>query len=273
MREVEFKYLYNLIIYYINNKMEKTHAIIEIDSRERTSGTIDNFEIILKNPVYLNRNRQYFCRMENIRIPTSFYNIDSNYNTIQITEDPAGTPSTWTVTIAEGNYTISELLSELNTQFDTSSTKSNDFGLDIDDITGKVTITSNTTEFKIVGANTTLSLPLGFVSGTDYTSSSLSLTAPNHVLMSTKRYLKINSDLTSNNHYSRDKIEPIGVVVPVTQSRSTIQYYENSMGYKTKMENLHHIKHFRFDIRDGNNKSVDFNGIDWNAEFVIYEYR
>ena len=253
--------------------MEKTHAILEIDSRERTKGTIDNFEIILKNPIYLNRDRQYFCRIENVRLPTSFYNIDSNYNTLQIREDPSGTPATFSVSVSVGNYTINELLTELNTLLDAGTQKSNNYTLSVDDITGKVTISTDTTDFEIIGSNSTLSLPLGFNVNTNYTSTTRSLTSPNHVLLSTKRYLKINSDLTSNNHYSRDKIEPIGVVVPITESRSTIQYYQNTMGYKTKMENLHHIKHFSFVVRDGNNNPVDFNGIDWNAEFVIYEYR
>ena len=253
--------------------MEKTHAIVEIDSRERTKGTIDNFEIILKNPIYLNRDRQYFVRVENLRIPTSFYNIDSNYNTLKITEDPAGTPATFTITVDPGNYTINELLTELNTLLDAGTQKSNNYTLSVDDTTGKVTISTDTTDFKIIGADSKLSVPLGFVSGTDYTSSTRSLTSANHILMSTKRYLKINSDLTSNNHYSKDKIEPIGCVVPITESRSTIQYFANNMGYKTRMENKHNIKHIRFNVRDGNNNSVDFNGIDWNGELVIYEFR
>mgnify|MGYP003677665655 FL=1 len=91
--------------------------------------------------------------------------------------------------------------------------------------------------------------------------------------MSTKRYIKINSDITSNNHYSRDFIEPIGVVVPITESRSTIQYYSNNTGYKVKMENKHSIKHISFNVRDGNNNQIEFNGINWNAEMVIYEFR
>lgn len=250
--------------------LEKTHVIIEIDSRERTSGSINDFQIILKNPVYLNRNRKYFCRLENLRIPTSFYNIDSNYNKLVVVEDPSGTPSTLTITVDQGNYTINELLTELKVLLDAASTKSNTYTFTIDDVTGKVTISTNTTEFRIESTST-MSLPLGFSENTTYTSSSRILTSVNHVIMSTKRYLKINSDLTSNNHYSRDRIEPIGCVIPITESRSTIQYYQNDNGYKVKMENMHHIKSLGFNIRDGNNNSVDFNGVDWNGELVIYE--
>jgi hypothetical protein len=253
--------------------LEKTHAILEIDSSDRTSGGISDFEIILKHPIYLNRDRQYFVRIENVRLPTSFYNIDSNYNTLQITEDPSGSPLTFSVTVDEGNYTINELLTELKTLLDDGTLKSNTYTFTVDDITGKVGISTDATDYKIVGLNSLLNQPLGFEPNTDYTSTSRVLTSPNHILMSTKRYIKINSDITSNNHYSRDFIEPIGVVVPITESRSTIQFFSNDSGYKVKMENKHSIKHLSFDIRDGNNNKVDFNGINWNAEMVIYEFR
>lgn len=260
--------------------LEKTHAIIEIDSSQRTKGTISDFEVILNHPVYLNRDRQYFVRIENIRFPTSFYNIDSSYNTLKITEDPAGlSPTIISVTIDEGNYTINELLIELKTELDTvsaASGKSNTYTITCDDTNGKVTIKTDTTEFKIIGADSLLNKPLGFEADTDYTSGSSTvrtLISVNHINMSTKRYIKINSDITSNNHYSKDFIEPIGCVIPITESRSTIQYYSNDNGYKAKMETKHNIKHLAFNIRDGNNNKVNLNGINWNCELVIYEFR
>lgn len=256
--------------------LEKTHCIIEIDSADRTKGEINDFEIVLKHPVYLNRDRQYFVRFEGIRLPTSFYNIDKNYNTLKITEDPSGSPSTWSITIDEGNYTINELLVDLKDKLEStsiSSGKSNVYTLTISDKTGKITITTNTTEFKIVGSDSSLNNPLGFEENTDYTSISKSLISPNHIVMNTKRYLKINSDISSNNHYSRDLIEPIGCIVPITEARSTIQYYSNSTGYKSKMDNRHNIKHIGVYVRDSNNKKVNFNGVNWNCELVIYEWR
>lgn len=258
--------------------LEKTHAIIEIDSADRTKGSIDDFEIILKHPIYLNRDRQYFVRWENLRLPTSYYNIDSSYNTLKITEDPAGSPSTWSITIDEGNYTINELLVVLRDALDDASTKSNTYTLTISDKTGKVTISSSTTQFKIVSSDSTLNHPLGFESNTDYTSSTIgaaarTLISPNHIVMNIKRYIKINSDLASNNHYSKDLIEPIGCIVPITEARSTIQYYGNTTGYKVKMDNRHNIKHIGIYVRDSNGKKVNFNGVNWNAELVIYEWR
>jgi len=258
--------------------LEKTHAIIEIDSSQRTKGTIDDFEVILNHPIYLNRDRQYFVRIEGIRFPTSFYNIDSNYNTLRITEDPAGSPSTFNITIDEGNYTITELLLELKSALDDGTGKSNEWTLSINDKTGKVSISADTTTFKIIGSNSLLNRPLGFEPDTDYTSGGLvdslyTLISVNHINMSTKRYIKINSDITSNNHYSKEFIEPIGCIVPITEARSTIQYYANDNGYKVKMANKHNIKHLSFNIRDGNNNKVDTNGVEWNAELVIYEFR
>ena len=259
--------------------LEKTHAIIEIDSSQRTKGTIDDFEVILNHPIYLNKDRQYFVRIEGIRFPTSFYIIDSNYNTLRITTNTGdASPYTFDITIDEGNYTITELLVELKTLLDAASLLGGGFDnvwtLNINDKTGKVTISTNTTDFKIVGANSLLNRPLGFEPNTDYTSGvDRILTSANHINMSTKRYIKINSDITSNNHYSKEFIEPIGCIVPITEARSTIQYYANDNGYKVKMANKHNIKHLSFNIRDGNNNKVDTNGVEWNAELVIYEFR
>ena len=112
---------------------------------------------------------------------------------------------------------INELLTELKTLLDDGTLKSNTYTFTVDDITGKVGISTDATDYKIVGLNSLLNQPLGFEPNTDYTSTGVtrSLISPNHILMSTKRYIKINSDITSNNHYSRDFIEPIGVVVGV----------------------------------------------------------
>ena len=62
--------------------MEKTHAILEVDSRLRDGGSIGEFGVIFQTPIDLNRNRQYFMRVENVRIPTSFYNMNSNNNVL-----------------------------------------------------------------------------------------------------------------------------------------------------------------------------------------------
>ena len=254
--------------------LEKTHAIIEIDSALRTSGDIGNFEVILNHPVTLNRDRQYFMRIENIKLPTSFYNINSNYNTLKITEDPSGTPDAISVSVPEGNYNESELRSTLVALLNTATLNGNTYTITYDSITGKATITTDVTDFEVdsITNGSTLNKGLGFGDAT-YTSTALSLVSVNHVSLNFLRYVNIKSDLGSNNHYSQQNLEDIGVQLPITEGRSTIQFYDNHNGYKAKLENRHNIKHIRFVLIDNNKNVVDLNGVDWSAEVVLYEFR
>ncbi len=255
--------------------MDKTHAIVEIDSRQRDRGTIDQFDLILSAPVFLNRKRQYFMRVENVRIPTSFYNMNSNNNQILITEDPAGTPDVLSVPVVPpGNYNESELRTTLVALLNAATANSNVYSITFDDITGKMTITSDVVDFQIqsITAGSTINRNLGFLDDT-YTSATLSLVSVAHIALNSRRYLKLNTGLGSNNHYTKNNLENVSLHIPITEGRSTIQFYDNHDGYKAKLESFHQTKQLRMSIRDADNKSVDFNGVDWSCEIVIYEWR
>lgn len=252
----------------------KTHAIIEIDSRTKTSGSIDNFDVILRNPIILNRNRQYFMRVENVRLPTSFYNTNSNNNILKITEDPSGTADDVTVTIPEGNYNESELRTTIIALLNAATANSNTYNITVDDVTGKFTFTTDITEFRIesITGGSTINRQIGFLDNT-YTSSSMSLTSVAHISLNSRRFLTLDTGLASNNLYNKDHLKNIALHIPITEARSTVQFYNNHEGYKAKLENFHSIKHLRMRIVDADNNSVDFNGVDWSCEVVIYEFR
>jgi len=254
--------------------LDKTHAILEIDSNLRTSGEIENYEIILNHPIYLNANRQYFIRLENIKIPTSFYNFTSINNVFKIIEDPAGTPDPISVTVPPGNYTESELRSTTAALLTTASLNSNTYTITFDSITGKMTITTDTTEFLVdsISNGSTINKAFGFNDAQNISTSKI-LVSVNHISLNFIRYLKISSDLGSNNHYSKNFLEPIGVQIPITEGRSTVQFYDNQTGYKARMENTHSIKSIRFKIVDQDRNLISLNGINWSCEFVIYEFR
>lgn len=254
--------------------MDKTHAIIEIDSTLRTSGSIENFEVILNHVVYLNRDRQYFMRLENLKIPTSFYNINSNNQVFKITEDPAGTPDDISITIPSGNYTESELRTTAVALLNSATANANTYAMAFDSITGKITITTDTTEFRVDSITNGSNINKAFGFGdAQYTSTSMSLISVNHISLNFIRYLNVKSDMGSNNHYSKNNLENIGVQIPITEGRSTIQFYDNHDGYKAKLESKHSIKSIRFRIVDNNKNLIDLNGVDWSCEIVLYEFR
>lgn len=252
----------------------KTHVILEVDSRERTSGTAGDFHIVLNHTIDLNRKRQYFCRLENIKLPTSFYNIHSLNNTFKVIEDPAGTPDPISITIPEGNYTESELRSTVAALLNAATLNVNTYAITFDTITGKMTITSDTTEFLVnsITNGSTANRLFGFVDS-QYTSVSRVLTSVSHVELSARRFLTIHTNLGSNNLYSKQHLKNIGTQIPITVGRSSIQFTDNHNGVMVKLESRHNIKDIQFSVRDSANTIVDFNGVDWSAEFVLYEFR
>ena len=258
--------------------MEKTHAILEVDSRLRDGGTIGEFGVIFTTPIDLNRNRQYFMRVENVRIPTSFYNMTSFNNVLKVIEDPAGTPDILNdIIVPPGNYNESELRTTLVALLNAESSangNSNTYVIAFNDITGKFTITTNITDFQIqsITLGSTINRNLGLLDDV-YTSVSMSLISVAHIALNSARYLRLNTGLGSNNHYSKNNLENVSLHIPITEGRSTIQFYDNHEGYKAKLESFHNIKQLRMRISDADNNTVDFNGVDWSCEIVIYEWR
>lgn len=260
--------------------MLKTHAIVDIDSKDRNSGTISNFNMIFNHPINFNSKRQYFTRIEKVRLPISFYNIHNesgtSNGTLKVTEDPSGTPDLISVTVPNGNYTESELRTTIVSLLNAATLNVNTYTMTFDDITGHITITSDTTEFRIESqdSGSTINQQLGFSdSSSTFTSTSLSVTSNIHVSLSTRRYLNLNTDLSSDNHYTKTVKKNVHLRIPITQSRHTIQYYDNHEGHTTKLDNFHNIKDLRFTLTDNDNTIVDMNGVDYSFQIVFYEFR
>ena len=251
----------------------KSHVVIEVDSNNFSSGKIGSFEILLKNAIKLSQHRQYFMRLENIRIPTSYYNITTRNNTFIVEEDNGATQVNVTATITPGNYLITELLTELETQLDANTVQTNDYTIVRSDITGKITLsfTGGSTAITVLSTGK-LNKVVGFSESVN-SSSGTSITSPNHVNLSAVRFLKIGTNITSNNSYSKDFQQSIGVKVPITVGRSTVEFYDNHNGHMSKMENTHSLNSIRFRVTDQDNKQIDFNGVDWSCDLIVYEFR
>ena len=72
-----------------------------LNSKNRTSGTLSNFAIILTNPLTLSYpNTSFFISIKSAEIPYSFFALTSSFNTLIVSVD--GTP--YIVTIPPGNY-------------------------------------------------------------------------------------------------------------------------------------------------------------------------
>ena len=267
---------------------------LEVNSKDRTSGDIENFAYHLSHQIKYNqgRSKSYFMRIENVMIPKTFYDIDSTNNTFRVLEDDGlGGDDLVTATIPEGNYTITELLVELEGQLDTNTANTNAYTLSYDDITNLISFeysgaTSTDVVVDTIANGSTLNDVLGFgkettssqtINGTANTDSQqtfVSGTAQNPpyvVDLDTKSYVVVEVDITSDNYYDNNQQKHIGIHVPINVDRNDKQYFANHDGAMMRLNTKSPLANIRFRLLDEYNNQIDLNGVNWSCELNIYQ--
>ena len=81
------------------------------DSSKATgaSNTLSDFTFHPPTPLKFKKREEceYYIRAENVKVPKSFYQVNSNYNTFIVEEFDGVTTAEVTVTLDEGNYNVS----------------------------------------------------------------------------------------------------------------------------------------------------------------------
>ena len=269
----------------------KNHVSIEINSRRRTRGSIENFTTLLGHQITFSQSpqKQYYMRLENIQIPVSFYQINSTNNSFRVIETDGITPHTLTITIDEGNYTITELLTELESALDTASAASGDsntYTTSYDDISNKITIrydggTSTSVTIDTIANGSTMNVVLGIgkkdtdsITGGDTTlvlADGVDSVAPNAVDLHYYSYIIVGTSLTSSNYYDEDGQLNIGCRVPIVVDRNIVNYFSNFDGHMTRLNNRGPISSISFVLSDEFGNVIDLNEVDWSCEVCIYE--
>jgi hypothetical protein len=267
--------------------MEKLHAVISVESEGRNEGLSNsptNFIYQLTQPINFtkrSKNKQYFTRIENVRVPVSFYAINSNYNVFTFNDGNTD----YGFTLTQGNYTIDELISEIQTQMNATAS-GNTYTLTYDDITMLVNMASDGTEGGTTttitasgtGLTNTLYQLIGFETGQTVADAGNS-DGSNVAFTNTAGYLKVLVDnVNSNNVYaneiSGDKtthVQKVGITVPITETRNEFQFYKNDNGFKAKMPNIPSVTEVRVKLLDRFNNVVDLHDVPWGFDIVIYE--
>jgi len=260
----------------------KTHAIISVDNRGRNEGisrSATNFQYQLTQPINFtkrSKDKQYFIRIQNANIPISFYNINSNYDTFGWTGSATGAVS---FNITHGNYTIDEIIAEVQVQMNLLDT--NTYTLTYDEITQKVNIASDGVEnvSALTGDGWQV---LGFDLTETITGAS-NVDGTNVAYTNTAGQLKlIISNLVSNNVYSNEIIaregikhtipQNVSLLIPITETRNEFQFYDNNDGPLIKLPGMSSIRNFNVRLSDRFNNTVDLNGVPFSFDIVIYEW-
>ena len=258
------------------NLKQHVTIIIENDHRAVKSNSATDFTYLLTQPIkFSNRShkKQYYVRIENVRCPISFYNINSNNNVLNWSD--ASVPNE-TVTITPGNYTIDELVTELKTRMDAEVTGT-PYTISYDDITQKVNIAKSNATVLEITAGSTLNKVIGFDIGQTVAATSNS-DGNNIAYTNTMRHIKLQiPNLVSNNVYANDEslvtqVQPVGLIIPITEIRNEFQYYNNHHGPMIKLGNMSSIVDIKVKLLDPDNNVVNLNGCPFGFELVIYEY-
>lgn len=236
--------------------------LVRISSRDRDGDSQGqyNFKVSF-NDYFLNNVRRVLVK--EIVVPNTAYNVNSNTNTL-VYEAAAGDQ---TITVTPGQYTLTELLDELVTQF-AAETPAQTMTYTVNSITDKLNITfTNSISLKGSALGTTMSYLLGLNPSIN-TASQLSHDLPNSFDMSGLKTIHVGSHrlTTGTSMSSSDKSHvKIFTSIPITvgygqwEKRIITEYHTSDQITHSVPFNISNID---ITLYDENLNIVDLNGLD-----------
>jgi len=278
----------NKIRYIPRNPIE----IILNSKRGTKIGDVDGHKRFeLEQEIVSRKDEDLLIYLKKAFIPFSFYCVSANQNNnrFQYTElQTTGGSSGVTLTIPDGNYSITELLTYINTQMDSSSVIA---GLNFK-YTVSYDVNTNKASFLIAsGTNpnkTTLNFNTGFFASdsirrvlgfsdadVEFTTSASAVSDLQVDMADGLDSLHVKSNLVGDNIQSTVGAINGGelLIIPVNLSPFSILYYsEDANPFKHKLS-ANSIKNIEIKFSDNNDNVVDFNSIPYTlilvAEFLF----
>tara|TARA_R110002020_G_scaffold434192_1_gene644334 strand:- start:1434 stop:2399 length:966 start_codon:yes stop_codon:yes gene_type:complete len=242
-----------------------------ISDTTNSSGHFTLFDTITTSP-----EETMAIRVINATFPNSWYNLSatSENNTLNWSEGA----SNYSITIPDGSYSIDELTSQIKTQMETANSSAIEYTFTYDEITNKLTITSNSatiTTLKFSESNSCRRF-LGF-SEDDFTLSSASDLVSDRAVDITDTqnsiYIRI-PNLSSSKviESSSGKYSNILAQVPVDLSRNSFFVYQPSKPFEMEINN-NSISTIELSITfQDESKRVHFNRADWEINIELNFY-
>ena len=182
------------------------------------------------------------CQVISAIIPNSWYNLSSLIGNNKLRFSETGEVGQTVLTIADGNYTIDELMTEVKTLLDYNSTNHCTYTLTYSEITNKVTIThdkksSVETSFDFLNTDTIRRF-LGFTQGEFNITSSANAISDRAVdITDTHNSIFIRSDLNNQKVIESSSTKPSNIIacIPVPLSRNSFFTYDPMNPFEVQM--------------------------------------
>lgn len=253
---------------------------MEVNSRDRSSGEVEDFRMELSQHIKLRQGVRYLARAENIRFPISFFQIDTAFYTFSWTETDGVTAHNLSINVPEGSYTITELITQLEVDMEVESASSGDtntFTITYSSFDNLVNISFDTTGAsgtQITIDAGTLNSSLGYLGdGTEIILLTANLDATNASETRRRTYINILSkSLPITNYFRKVGKQPILAHIPIVNERWDYEKVRNGWGYMVQL-NSDNINELQIHLEDEYGNKVDMRGSNFSFQLVIYRQR
>lgn len=245
--------------------------IITLTSQSATSKRNGDFlsNVYYELGLFLKDERDIIHRqitLQSAQIPYSFYVINYTNNIFRYR---LGTGTTFTSTIPPGNYNGNSLITALNTALTSNGIT---LTISLSSINGKLTFTHASQNFTFFDVTYSILSTLGFLAGTNYTSTSNTLTAPYPLNLLGIKVLQIRSSILNTTNYSsiHSGITTLIQTIPVSAVPFGMIDYKDNGNNRVTFTNAT-LDELDIEILDGETgEFINFNNEDWTMTFVIY---
>jgi len=249
------------------------HICYNVNSKNRSSGSNDNFYITLDIPNDFKKNLNAVS-ISQLCVPKSFYFIQDNFNNFHLYEEviESGNKQLINIIIPPGNYSKKQLyvkmsnlmtLNSLNNVVYTLTDETTEFD------TGKLKIitTNNNINKYITYFNNDLYECFGFEKNKEYGPFTEYIISPNVINLNRENNLYIKSNCVNNDN--NDLLSGSNVLsVLFCAANKDFSYIIQNYPILDNMKKFRYENFINFYITNEDNESIYLNGVDWS--FVIH---
>jgi len=277
----------NLDLYEKYKYIPRQPIEIILNSKNGTDlNNLDGHKIyLLEQEISSRKDERLLLYLKKAFLPFSFYTLSSSQknNILDIKETNGGGSDTYSITIPDGNYNITELISTIKSLLESTTQKNFKYTITYNKSTSKVsfkilsgTTPTNATLLFSTGVNSKFSVKniLGF-NETDVSFTTSSSTTSQKIVDMADGLdsIRVISNLVGSNIRSTNREGGELLLIPVDLEPFSVIYFNEGPAPFKHLINQENIKRIEIKMTDANNNIIDFNQIPYTlilqVEFVF----
>jgi len=232
-----------------------------------SDGTYDastgGYTYSLVAPLVANPDELITVELVNAAIPNSFYNVEVGRSSFDVTETVGGTAASRTITVAQGNFDVNTLRSELLTRLNTGTPV---YTVVFNRVSGRYTFTVTGAVAVTFDMTGPMRRSLGFSqTAHSFAGSPLTLQS-DHVcdLSSNNHSLLVQASFLSSSFITSKDMRSTGIiaVIPINAQNFNFILFQPQEEFTVLVRN-NLIDTFMLNVTNQDGRQIDFNGVEW----------